>query len=336
MHTLSFGLTGVITGVITGAITGGIVVAAVVPPLAHAQENYPVRPVRIIVPTTPGAGTDLSARVLAQDFSKRWNQSVVVENRAGAGTIVGTELAARAPPDGYTLLMAPGALATIVPTYKKLPFDPVRDFAPIMHVLSTPQLLVVHPSLPAKNVREFIALAKARPEQIQYAAAGHGTLPHLTMELFAMMATVRLTNVLYKGNSGLTDLMGGRIEASMSASLSLVVPHVRTGRLRGLGVSSATRLKALPDTPTIAESGVPGYEAMQWAGLLAPAGTPREIIARLHKEATSTLSRAELMEPVVRDGSSVVASTPEAFGAFIKAEITKWAGVVKAAGIQPE
>jgi tripartite-type tricarboxylate transporter receptor subunit TctC len=314
----------------------GFISAIFAPVLAYAQENYPTRAVRIIVPTTPGAGTDLSARVLAQDFSKRWNQSVVVDNRAGAGTIVGTELAAKASPDGYTLLMAPGALATIVSTYRKLPFDVVRDFAPIMHVLSAPQLLVVHPSLPAKNAQEFIALAKARPGMIQYAAAGHGTLPHLSMALFASMAKVRLTNVLYKGNSGLTDLMGGRIEASMSASLSLVVPHVRTGRLRGLGVSSATRLRALPDTPTIAESGVPGYEAMQWAGLLAPAGTPRDIVARLHKETVSTLSRPELVEHVVRDGSIVVAGTPEAFAAFIKAEITKWAGVVKAAGIQPE
>ncbi len=317
-------------------ITFALVTVTVAPLHAHAQENYPVRPVRIIVPTTPGAGTDLSARVLAQDFSKRWNQSVVVENRAGAGTIVGTELAAKAAPDGYTLLMAPGALATIVPTYKKLPFDVIRDFAPIMHVLSTPQILAVHPSLPAKNVREFIALAKARPEQIQYAAAGHGTLPHLSMELFAAMAMVRLTNVLYKGNSGLTDLMGGRIEATMSASLSLVAPHVRSGRLRGLGVSSATRLKALPETPTIDEAGVPGYEAMQWAGLLTPANTSRELVARLHKEAVNTLSRAELVEHIVRDGSMVIAGTPEAFGAFIKTEISKWAGVVKAAGIQPE
>ena len=243
---------------------------------------------------------------------------------------------AKAAPDGYTLLMAPGALATNPSTYKKLPFDPLRDFAAITQTLSTPQMLVVHPSLPAKTTQEFIALARARPGQITYAAAGHGTLPHLTMELFASMAKVRLTNVLYKGNSGLTDLMGGRLDASMSASLSIVLPHVRTGRLRALGVTTPARLRMLPETPTIAESGLPGYEALQWAGLLAPAGTARELIARLHKESVATLSRPELVENVVRDGSVVVASTPEAFTTFIKAEVAKWAGVVKAAGILPE
>ena len=302
---------------------------------AHAQDTYPTRPVRIIVPTTPGAGSDISARILAQEFSKRWGQ-FVVENRPGAGTIVGTDLAAKATPDGHTLLMAPGALATNPSTYKKLPYDAVRDFIPIMHILSVPQMLVVHPSLPAKNIKEFIAVAMAKPGQIQYAAAGHGTLPHLTMELFGLMARVKLTNVLYKGNSGLTDLMGGRIDASMSSSLGLVLPHVRTGRLRALGVTTAKRLHSLPDAPTIAEAGVPGYEALQWAGLLAPAGTPREIVTRLHKEAANALSRPENIDNVLRDGNIVVASTPEVFGAFIKSEIAKWAGVVKAAGITPE
>mgnify|MGYP003336944895 FL=1 len=277
----------------------------------------------------------ISARILAQEFSKRWGQ-FVVENRPGAGTIVGTDLAAKATPDGHTLLMAPGALATNPSTYKKLPYDAVRDFIPIMHILSVPQMLVVHPSLPAKNVKEFIAIATAKPGQIQYAAAGHGTLPHLTMELFGLMAHVKLTNVLYKGNSGLTDLMGGRIDASMSSSLGLVLPHIRTGRLRALGVTTAKRLHSLPDAPTIAEAGVPGYEALQWAGLLAPAGTPRDIVTRLHKEAVSALSRPENVDTVLRDGNIVVASTPEAFGAFIKSEIAKWAGVVKAAGITPE
>ena len=303
--------------------------------VADAQDAYPTRPVRIIVPTTPGAGSDISARILAQEFSKRWGQ-FVVENRPGAGTIVGTDLAAKATPDGHTLLMAPGALATNPSTYKKLPYDAVRDFIPIMHILSVPQMLVVHPSLPAKNIKEFIAVAMAKPGQIQYAAAGHGTLPHLTMELFGLMARVKLTNVLYKGNSGLTDLMGGRIDASMSSSLGLVLPHVRTGRLRALGVTTAKRLHSLPDAPTIAEAGVPGYEALQWAGLLAPAGTPREIVTRLHKEAANALSRPENIDNVLRDGNIVVASTPEAFTTFIKAEVAKWAGVVKAAGILPE
>ena len=300
---------------------------------AHAQDAYPTRPVRILVPTTPGAGSDISARILAQEFSKRWGQ-FVVENRPGAGTIVGTDLAAKATPDGHTLLMAPGALATNPSTYKKLPYDAVRDFIPIMHILSVPQMLVVHPSLPAKNVKEFIAIATAKPGQIQYAAAGHGTLPHLTMELFGLMAHVKLTNVLYKGNSGLTDLMGGRIDASMSSSLGLVLPHIRTGRLRALGVTTAKRLHSLPDAPTIAEAGVPGYEALQWAGLLAPAGTPRDIVTRLHKEAVSALSRPENVDTVLRDGNIVVASTPEHFKKVIADDVAMWAKVIKAAGIK--
>ncbi len=219
-----------------------ILSAALLPAMARAQDAYPSRPIRIIVPTTPGAGSDLSARLIANELSKRWASSMVVENRAGAGTIVGTDIAAKAAADGYTLLMAPGALSTNPSTYKKLPFDAVRDFTPISHVLSVPQLITVHPSLPTKTMKEFIALANARPGQIQYAAAGHGTLPHLTMELFAHMARIRMTNVPYKGSSGLTDLMGGRIDATVSSSMSLVLPHVRTGRLRALGVTTATRI----------------------------------------------------------------------------------------------
>jgi tripartite-type tricarboxylate transporter receptor subunit TctC len=303
---------------------------------ARAQDTYPMRPIRIIVPSTPGGGSDISARLIAQEFSKRWGQSAIVENRAGAGTIVGTDLVAKAPPDGYTLLMAPGAFATNPSTYKKLPFDSVRDFVPISHVISVPQLLAVHPSMPAKSVKAFIALAKAKPGQIHYAAAGHGTLPHLTMELFATMAQIRMVNVPYKGNSGIVDLLGGRIDATVSSSMSVLLPHVRSGRLHALGVSSASRIQALPDIPTIAEAGVPGYEALQWAGLLAPAGTPRDIVLRLHKETVGYLRKPETVEFLARDSNIVIASSPEEFAAFIKAEIAKWANVVKAAGIQPE
>ena len=324
------------SGIPNFALFAATITLAAAPSDVRAQDAYPTRPVRIIVPSTPGAGSDTSARVLAQEFSKRWGQSVVVENRAGAGTIVGTDLVAKAPPDGHTLLMAPGAFATNPSTYKKLPFDTVRDFVPILQTLSTPQLLVVHPSVPAKTVQAFIALAKARPGQVQYAAAGHGTLPHLSMELLSNMARVRLINVPYKGNSGLVDLLGGRIDASMSSSMTVVLPHVRSGRLHALGVTAATRVKALPDVPSIAESGVPGYEALQWAGLLAPAGTPRDIAVKLHRESAAILRRPETVELLARDKNIVVASSPEEFAAFIKAEITKWAAVVKAAGIQPE
>ena len=312
-----------------------LLTVAAAPSLAPAQD-YPTRAIRIIAPTTPGGGSDISARLIALELNKRWGQSVVVENRAGAGTIVGTDLVAKAPPDGYTLLSAPGAFATNPSTYKKLPFDTVRDFTPISHVLSVPQLLTVHPSMPAKSVKAFIALAKAKPGVIQYAAAGHGTLPHLAMELFAYMAQIRMTNVPYKGNSGLVDLLGGRIDVSMSSSMSVVLPHIRSGRLNALGVSTTTRIQALPDVPTIAEAGVPGYEALQWAGLLAPAGTPRDIIAKLHKETTNYLRKPETVEFLARDSNIVIANTPEEFAAFIKSEIAKWAKLVKAAGIQPE
>ena len=313
-----------------------ILSVALLPAMVRAQDAYPTRAIRIIVPSTPGGGSDVSARLIAQELSKRWGQSAVVENRAGAGTIVGTDIAAKASPDGYTLLMAPGALSTNPSTYKKLPFDAVRDFTPISQVLSVPQLLTVHPSLPAKTVKEFIALAKARPGQIQYAAAGHGTLPHLTMELFAHTAQIRMTNVPYKGNSGLTDLMGGRLDAMVSSSLTLLLPHVRTGRLRALGVTTAARIQAQPDIPTIAEAGLPGYVAKQWAGLLAPTGTPRDIVLKLHKEVVAILNKPELVEHLLRDSNVVVGSSPEEFGAFIKAEITKWANLVKVAGIQAE
>jgi tripartite-type tricarboxylate transporter receptor subunit TctC len=303
---------------------------------AQAQKTYPSRSVRIIVPTTPGGGSDISARMLAQEFSRRWGHSVIVENRPGAGTIVGTELVAKATGDGYLLLMAPGAFATNPLTYKKLPFDTVRDFAPVTQAVSVPQLLVVHPSLPAKTVKAFIALARSRPGQIHYAAAGHGTLPHLTMELFANMAQIRMVNVPYKGNSGIVDVIAGRIEATVSSSMSVMLPHVRAGRLHALGVTSAERISSLPDLPTVAEAGVPGYAALQWAGLLAPARTPRDIVQLVYRDAADYLRKPEIIERLARDSTIAVASPPEAFSAFIQAEMTKWAKVVKAAGIRLE
>lgn len=306
-------------------------------PHAHAQDNYPSRLIRIIVPSAPGGSSDVGARLIAQRLSERWGRPVVVENRAGAATIIGSEIVAKAPPDGYMLLMAPGALATNPSTYKKMPFDTVRDFAPITQTISVPNLIVVHPSLPAKSIKDLIALAKARPGEIHYASAGHGTQPHLTMELFLMMARIRMNHVPYKGGApGITDLVGGQIGVMATSSLPLLIPQVRAGRLRALGVTSVTRNQALPDVPTIIEAGLPGYESVQWSGLLAPAGTSREIITRLHKETVAILRTPDARERLRSDGSEVVASSPEEFAAFIQAEIVKWAKVVKAAGIQPE
>ena len=304
---------------------------------ATGQADYPSRPVRIIVPTAPGGGSDSGARVIAQELTRRWGKPVVVENRAGAGTIIGSEIVAKATPDGYTLLSAPGAIATNPVSYKKMPYDAIQDFAPITQMLYVPNLIAIHPSLPVKNVAEMIAFAKARPGQILYASAGYGTNPHLTMELFATMAGIRLVHVAYKGSPpGIVDLLGGRVAMIATSSMTIMLPHIRSGRLRALGVTSAVRLSSLPDIPTIAEGGLPGYEAVQWAGLLAPAGTPRDIVATLSRESAAILRTPETKKRLAVEGFEVVGSSPDEFAGFLKAEIVKWTKVAKSAGIQAE
>ena len=318
-----------------GILVGWLVTAA--PLDAQAQDNYPSRPIRIIVPTAPGGGSDIGARLIAQELLKRWGRPVVVETRPGAGTIVGSEIVAKAPADGYTLLMSPSTLAINPASYKKMPYDALRDFAPITQTIFVPNLIVIHPSLPVKSVKEMIAFAKARPGEILYASAGHGTNPHLTMELFASMAHIRLLHIPYKGSlPGIVDLLAGRVAMTASSSLSNMIPHLSSGRLRALGVTTMTRIRALPDVPTIAEGGLPGYESVQWSGLLAPAGTAREIIGKLHKETIAILRTPEAKEQFASVGAEVVGSSPEEFAAFMKAETVKWAIVAKAAGIQPE
>jgi tripartite-type tricarboxylate transporter receptor subunit TctC len=304
---------------------------------APAQDNYPERPIRIVVPTAPGGPSDIGARLIAQELTKRWGRQVVVDTRPGAGSIIGTEIVARAAPDGYTLLMTPSTLAINPATYKTMPYDAVRDFAPITQTHFVPSLILLHPSVPAKSVREFIALAKSRPGEILYGTSGHGTNPHLVIELFASMAEIRLTHVPYKGTlPGLIETLAGRVAMIATSSMSLTVPHVRTGRLRALGITTATRSRVLPDIPTIAEAGVPGYEAVQWTGLLAPAATPKELIARLHREVTAILRMPEIRDRLAADSAESVAGTPEQFAEFLKAEMVKWANVVKAAGIKAE
>jgi tripartite-type tricarboxylate transporter receptor subunit TctC len=318
-------------------LCGALLVLAAALPSAWAQDSYPSRLVRIIVPTAPGGPSDVSARIIAQELTKRWGRQVVVDIRPGAGTIIGSEIVARAPPDGYTLLVSPSTLAINPASYKKMPYDALRDFAPITHTLIVPNLVVMHPSLPAKSVKDVIALAKARPGEILYGSSGHGTNPHLTIELFASMARIRLLHVPYKGTApGLVDLLAGRVALMATASMALLIPHVKTGKLRALGVTTAHRIRALPDVPTIAEAGLPGYESVQWSGLLAPAGTPREIIVLLHREAVSILRAPEARERLANDGAEVVGSSPEEFSAFLRAETVKWAKVAKVAGIQPE
>jgi tripartite-type tricarboxylate transporter receptor subunit TctC len=310
---------------------------ALVTSAAWAQDSYPERPIRIVVPTAPGGPSDIGARLIAQELTKRWGRQVVVDTRPGAGSIIGTEIVAKAQPDGYTLLLTPSTLAINPATYKTLPYDAMRDFAPITQTHFVPNLILLHPSVPAKNVRELIALAKARPGEILYGSSGHGTNPHLVIELFASMAHIRLTHIPYKGTlPGLIETLAGRVSMIATSSMSLTVPHVRSGRLRALGITTAARSGALPDIPTIAEAGVPGYEAVQWSGLLAPAATPPALIARLNREVTGILRSPDIRERLAADSAEVVAGTAEQFSDFIKAEVVKWAGVVKAAGIKPE
>jgi tripartite-type tricarboxylate transporter receptor subunit TctC len=303
---------------------------------AVAQGAYPTRPVRIIVPTSVGSAADMLARTLAPPLGERLGQSVVVENRAGGATVIGTEAVARAVPDGHTLLIGLPALAINPSIHRKLPYDVFRDFAPITRATSQPNLIVVHPSLPAKSVKELIVLAKARPGELVFASSGVGAGSHLTLELFLLMTGTRMLHVPYKGPApGLVDLVSGRVSV-MSPSTVAALPHVRSGRLRALGVTTPRRAVGLPDIPTVAEAGVPGYESVSWFGLVAPAGTPKDVISRLHQEAATILRTPDIRERLARDGTEVVAGTPEEFGAYIRAEIVKWAKVVKAAGIKPE
>ncbi|MBI2292452.1 MAG: tripartite tricarboxylate transporter substrate binding protein [Betaproteobacteria bacterium] len=306
-------------------------------PQASAQDSYPSRLIRIIVPTSPGAGLDVTARLIAQGLSDRLGWRVVVENRAGASTMIGNDMVAKAPPDGYTLLMGVSSLAINPAMYKKVPYDALRDFAPITLAVLVPNLVAVHRSVPVKSVKELIALAKARPGEILYGSPGSGTNPHLTMELFASMAKVRMVHVPYKGATpSVIDVIAGNI-ATIGITFAMLIPHVRDGKLRALGVTSASRIAVAPDIPTVAEAGpMPGYESVNWFGLLAPARTPEAIMARLHKEVVAILRSPEIKQRFHNDAVQGVAGSPEEFSTFIKTETVKWAKVARDAGIQPE
>jgi tripartite-type tricarboxylate transporter receptor subunit TctC len=303
---------------------------------AAAQQNYPAKPVRIIVPSSSGGGTDILARQMAPKLTERWGQQVIVDNRPGAGMMIGIELAARAAPDGYTLLMPASPLALNSVLYKKVPYDPINDFAPIAQVAAAPNILITHPSLPVRNVKDLIALAKARPGQLVYGSAGIGTSPHMAMELFLSMTGTRMGHVPYKGTGpSLIDTLAGQVQVLMSTLLP-PLPHLKTGRLRALGITGLKRVASLPDVPTVAETGVPGYEVIQWYGLLAPANTPRDIIAKVHTEVANVMGAREIREKLSAEGAEPLATTPDQFAAFIKAELDKWTKVAKVAKIQQE
>ena len=313
-----------------------IVALSGVAALAHAQANYPTRAVRLIVPSSPGGGTDISARILAPQLTQFLGQQVVVENRPGAGTMIGGEAVARAAPDGYTLLMGISTLAINPAMYKKVPYDALKDLAPISQAVALSNVLVIHPSLPSRNLKEFIAFARARPGQINFASAGVGTSPHLSMELFLVLAKLKMLHVPYKGSGpGVTDLIAGHVPVMMPNMLS-AQPHIKSGRLRALGVTGTKRAPGADDIPTIAEAGVPGYEAVQWYGVLAPAATPAAIITKLHAGVVRALQNPEVRKRLNNDGAEAVGSSPAEFGAYIRAETEKWARVIKAAGIKPE
>ena len=304
---------------------------------AAAQQNFPTRPIRMICPFPPGGTTDLVARLVAQKFTEAWGQQVVVDNRPGAGGVIGTEMVAQAAPDGYTILLGSITTHAVNPAlYKNLKFDPIKDFAPVSLVVSSPQLLAVHPSVPAKSVKELIALAKAKPGQFNYASAGTGTSPHLTFELFRSMAGIDVVHVPYKGTGpAITDLVGGQVQMMITGVVALM-PHVKSNRLRALGVTSAKRVAALPDVPTIAESGVPGFDVSSWFGVFLPAKTPRPIVMKMNGEIQRILANPEVRQRLIDQGADPASNTPEEFAAYVKSEMARWGQVVRSTGAKAD
>jgi tripartite-type tricarboxylate transporter receptor subunit TctC len=301
-----------------------------------ADSGYPERPVRVIVTFPPGGGTDIVARMVFQKMAERSGAAFIIDNRGGAGGTIGTELAAKSPADGYTLVVVSGSHTINPSLYAKLPYDTVRDFAPVTMLVTGPGLLVVHPSLPARTVRELIALAKERPGQLLYASAGNGTPPHLAAELFKHMTHTNIVHIPYKGNAqAMTDLVAGQVSLSFP-TIPSALPHVQAAKLRALGVTSARRSSALPGIPAIGEAGVPGYEGSAWYGVLAPAGTPQGIINRWQMELRDVMRAPELRDKLNAQGLEPVASAPAEFAAVIALELVKWSKVVAASGVRIE
>lgn len=302
---------------------------------AVTAQNYPTKPLRIIVPFPPAGSNDIVARAVATPLGERLGKQVIVDNRPGAGAVVGTELAASAPKDGHTLLIV-SLTHAINPWLYKLPYDPIKGFAPIAMIASGPMVLTVNPGLEAKSVNELIALAKAKPGQLQYASAGVGTLTHLSAELFKLAAGVEMLHVPFRGGGPANiDLIGGHTKV-MFNNVPTAMPHIRSSKLRALGVGGAKRISVLPDVPTIAESGVPGYEASNWWGILAPAGTPATIVERLHKEITAIQNSPDVQKQLEAEGAEVVHMSSAEFGSFLAKEMNKWERVVKTANIKAE
>jgi len=301
--------------------------------VAQSTSPYPSRPIRLVVPQSAGGSTDLVARPLAQRVAEALKGSVVVDNRPGAGSTIGTDIVAKAAPDGHTLLAVAASFTMSPSLYKKLPFDPVNDFAPISLLSSLPNILVVHPSLPVKSVKDLVAHAKAQPGKLNYSSSGVATGTHMSMELFKHMTGINMVHVPYKGGApSVTALLGNEVQLCF-ATISTALPHVKSGRLRALAVSTARRATAAPDVPTIAESGAPGYDYASWIGLLAPAKTPQAIVARWHAESARVMQTPEIKALLQHEGSEPVGNSPQEFGNIIRMEVERWRAVAKAAKI---
>ena len=317
-------------------LAAAFLIAALLPVGAAAQ-SFPSKPIKIIVPYSPGGTTDLVARLVAQKLSERFGQPVVVDNKPGANGMIGADAVAKAAPDGYTLgIASPGTHAANASLYKAMPYDTIKDFTPVTLAVSAPMLLIVHPSLGVGSVKELIAAAKAKPGTISYASGGSGSSQHLAMELLKNMAGIDMTHVPYKGSSAsYPDLLGGTVKAEMDV-LPTALPPVKSGRLKVLATGSAKRLAILPDVPTVAEAGIPGYESSSWYGFVAPANLPPDVLQKLNGEIVRALQQPDVSEKLVNAGVIVVAGTPQEFAAHIRSEMDKAARIVKAANIQPD
>ena len=300
-----------------------------------AGNDYPNRPIRYVVGFAPGGGTDIVARAISVKLTEAWGQQVVVDNRPGAGTIIGTDIVAKSPADGYTILHASASFSINPSLQKKLPYDP-KDLVAVMQSAMQPYVFVVHPTVPARNVKEFIALAKAKPNTLNFGSPGTGSGGHLAVELFKMTTQTDMVHVPYRGGApALTDLLGGQIQFMFPTVLT-VAQHMKGGRLRGIAMTSAKRSMALPDLPTVAESGVPGFEVTSWNGIMAPRGTPPAILAKINRDANKALGSPDVHEKLVADGAEPVGGSPEVFSNQINRDLAKWAKVIKAAGVKPE
>ena len=319
--------------IITRLVLSAVVCAGICP--AHAQ-TYPAKPVRFIVPFPPGGPTDIMGRMAAQRLTEAWGVQVVADNRGGAGGNIGSELCAKSPPDGYTICMLTVAQSMSPGIYPRLPFDPLKDFAPVTLMATLPSLLMAHPSLPVKNVKELVALAKAKPGMLTYASTGNGTSPHMLMEMFKWMAGVNLVHVPYKGAApAMIDQISGQIDVAFSTAIA-ALPFVQQGKVRALAISTQERFPPMPDLPTVEQGGVKGFDGSSWQGGVMPANTPREFVLKANAELAKMLKSPEMKEKILQQGGIASGNSPEEFAAFIKSETEKWGRVAKAAKVRIE